>query len=150
MNASHLHPLTATKKTHYNRSNNPIKLLFYSKIVTLGVFLLVHWTSHISRKKINNEMSHIFDFIRALQISISLWSLSLSGIHALGVFLVGRIKEMVMLHYRANDGLKSQPKAASFNLGPFFSTLTALGTVRRKILMVDMIALLDLCATTLL
>ena len=72
MNASHLHPLTATKKTHYNRSNNPIKLLFYSKIVTLGVFLLVHWTSHISRKKINNEMSHIFDFIRALQISISL------------------------------------------------------------------------------
>jgi len=149
MNASHLHPLTATKKTHYNRSNNPIKLLFYSKIVTLGVFLLVHWTSHISRKKINNEMSHIFDFIRALQISISL-SLSLSGIHALGVFLVGRIKEMVMLHYRANDGLKSQPKAASFNLGPFFSTLTALGTVRRKILMVDMIALLDLCATTLL
>ena len=62
---------------------------------------------------------------------------------------MGRIKEMVMLHYRANDGLKSQPKAASFNLGPFFSTLTALGTVRRKILMVNIITLLDLCATTL-
>ena len=77
---------------------------------------------------------------------------------------MGRIKEKVMFALLGQYGLKSQPKAASFNLGPFYSkegwlhcvpmsyyssTLRALSTVRKKILMVNIITLLDLCATTL-